>query len=75
MIGLIPIYKRDSLEVKIEIYHQTMGMITKSIFKSLFMHSSLTSNSVGKGSNRRPTDDICRWTCTTMSSNYCRYKY
>ena len=29
MVGLIPIHKRDSLEVKIEIYHQTMGVITK----------------------------------------------
>ncbi len=35
MVGLIPIHKGDSLEVKIEIYHQTMGMITKGIFESL----------------------------------------
>ncbi len=36
--GLIPIYKRDFLEVKIEIYYQTMGMITKDMFKSLFWY-------------------------------------
>ncbi len=35
MVDLIPIYKGESLEVKMEIYHQTMGMITKSVFKSL----------------------------------------
>ncbi len=35
MVGLIPIYKGDSVEVKMEIYHQTMGMITKGMFKSL----------------------------------------
>ncbi len=35
MVGLIPIHKGDSLEVKMEIYHQTMGMITKGVFKSL----------------------------------------
>ncbi len=35
MVGLIPIHKRDSLEVKMEIYHQTIGMITKGMFKSL----------------------------------------
>ena len=29
MVGLIPIYKEDSLEVKLEIYHQTIGVITK----------------------------------------------
>ncbi len=37
IVGLIPIHKRDSLEVKIEIHHQTMVMITKDIFKSLFL--------------------------------------
>lgn len=36
MIGLISIYKGDFLGVKIEIYHQTMGMITKDIFNSFF---------------------------------------
>ncbi len=35
MVGLILIHKRDSLEVKMEIYHQTMRIITISIFKSL----------------------------------------
>ncbi len=35
MVGLIPIHKGDLLQVKIEIYHQTMGMITKGMFKSL----------------------------------------
>ncbi len=29
MVGLIPIHKGDSLEVKMEIYHQNMGVITK----------------------------------------------
>ena len=29
MVGLIPIHKRDSLKVKMEIYYQTMGVITK----------------------------------------------
>lgn len=29
MVGLIFIYKIDSLKVKIEIYHQTIGVITK----------------------------------------------
>ncbi len=37
MVGLIYIYKGDSLEVKMEIYHQTMGMITKDMFKSLLL--------------------------------------
>ena len=29
MVGLIPIYKGDSFDVKMEIYQQTMGIITK----------------------------------------------
>ena len=29
MVGLIPIHKGDSFDVKMEIYHQTMGVITK----------------------------------------------
>ena len=29
IVGLIPIHKRDFFEVKMEIYHQTMGVITK----------------------------------------------
>lgn len=37
MIGLIPIHKKDFLRVKIEIYYQTMRMIIKDIFKSLFL--------------------------------------
>lgn len=38
MISLILIYKRDSLGLKIEIYYQTMGVMTKRIFKSLFLY-------------------------------------
>ncbi len=38
MVSLIPIYKGDSLEVTIEIYYQTMGMITKGVLKSLFLY-------------------------------------
>lgn len=37
MIGPITIYKKDFLEVKIEIYHQTMEVIIKGMFKSLFL--------------------------------------
>ena len=37
MFGLILIYKRHSLKVKMEIYYQIMGIITKAIFKSLFL--------------------------------------
>ena len=29
MVSLISIHNRDSLKVKVEIYHQTMGVITK----------------------------------------------
>ncbi len=29
MVGLIPIHKGDSFDVKMEIYHQTMRVITK----------------------------------------------
>ena len=29
MVGLISINKRDSLKIKIEIYHQTIGIITR----------------------------------------------
>ncbi len=35
MVGLISIHKGDFLEVKMEIYHQTMGMITKGVFQFL----------------------------------------
>ncbi len=35
IVSLIPIIKKDYLEIKIEIYHQTIGMITKDMFKSL----------------------------------------
>ena len=38
IVGLIPIDKRDFLEVKIEIYHQTIRIIIKKIFKSLFLY-------------------------------------
>ena len=34
IISLISIYNEFSLEVKIEIYHQTISVITKYIFKS-----------------------------------------
>ena len=37
MVSFILIYERDSLEVKIKIYHQAIGMITTSIFKSLLL--------------------------------------
>ena len=37
MIGLIPIYKRDFLRVKTEIYHQTIKMFTKGIRKFLIV--------------------------------------
>ena len=37
IIGLIPIYKRDSLKVKIKIYYQTIRVIIKNIFKSLLL--------------------------------------
>ncbi len=37
MVGLIPIHKGDSLEIEIEIYHQTMGIIIKSMFKFLLL--------------------------------------
>ena len=29
MVGLISIYKEDFFEIKTEIYHQTIGVITK----------------------------------------------
>lgn len=38
MIGFIFIYKRKSLEGKIEIYYQIMDMIEKNIFKSLLLY-------------------------------------
>lgn len=38
MIGFIPIYKKDSLEVKMKIYHKTIEMIKKDIFKSLLFY-------------------------------------
>lgn len=37
MIGLIPIYERDSFEVKIEIYYQIMTVIPKSMFKHFYL--------------------------------------
>lgn len=37
MIGLISIYKRDSLKVIIKIYHQPIGTIIKDKFNSLFL--------------------------------------
>lgn len=30
IVGLIPIYKNDFLDVKIKIYYQTIGIITKN---------------------------------------------
>ncbi len=38
VVSLISIHKGDSLEVIMEIYHQTMGMIIKSMFKSLLLY-------------------------------------
>lgn len=38
IVDLIPIDKRDSLKLKIEIYYQTMKIITKDILKSLFLY-------------------------------------
>lgn len=38
MIGFISIYKKDIVKVKIEINHQTMKIIKKNIFKSLFLY-------------------------------------
>lgn len=38
IIWLISITKRDFLEMKIEIYHQIMGVIIKNIFESLFSY-------------------------------------
>lgn len=38
IIGLIPIYKEDFLEVKIEIYYYIIGVISKSIFKFFFLY-------------------------------------
>ncbi len=46
MVGFISIYKGDSLEVKIEIYHETIGMIIKDIFKSLFSYIVVLSRTV-----------------------------
>lgn len=37
MISFIPIYKRDFLEIKIEIYYKIMGVVIKDIFKSLLL--------------------------------------
>ena len=37
MVGLISIYKKDSLKIKIEIYHRTIRIIIKNIFKFLFL--------------------------------------
>ncbi len=60
MVDLIPIHKRDFLEVKIEIYHQTIEIITKNIFVQIssVVYSSLTRNSIGKGSSRRSIDNM-----------------
>lgn len=38
MINFILIYKRDSFEVKIKIYHQIMRVIIKDMFWSLFLY-------------------------------------
>ena len=38
MVDLISIYKKDSLKVKIEIYHQTLGVITKYKSKCYVLH-------------------------------------
>lgn len=38
IIGFISIYKENILEVKIEIYYQSMGVITKNMFKFLLLH-------------------------------------
>lgn len=34
MISIISIYKKDLLNIKIEIYHQIMGVITKSQYSN-----------------------------------------
>ena len=44
MVGLIPIHKRDSLEGKMEIYHQTMGVITKYKSKCHVLHKAIWPN-------------------------------
>ena len=38
MVGLISIHKKDFFKVKIEIYHQTMGVITKCKSKCHVLH-------------------------------------
>ena len=55
IIGLIPIYKGDFLEKKIEIYHQTIEMIIKSIFK---LYSDLIKNSLRKSGSKRRINDV-----------------
>ncbi len=44
IVGLIPIHKRDSLEVKMEIYHQTMGVITRCKSKCHILHKMIWLN-------------------------------
>ena len=58
IVDLISIHKRNSLKVKIEIYYQTIKITTKNIFQSFFVYSSLTKNSVRKGSSRKPIDNV-----------------
>lgn len=38
IVGLIPIYKEDYFEFKIEIYYPTLKIIRKNMFKSLFWY-------------------------------------
>lgn len=38
IVGLIFIHKRDFFEIKMEIYHQIIEIITKKILKSLFLY-------------------------------------
>lgn len=38
IISFIPIYKGNSLKLKIDIYYQTMGVIIKGIFKFLLLY-------------------------------------
>ena len=41
MVGLISIHKEDSFKVKIEIYYQTMGVITKCKLKCHVLHKAI----------------------------------
>lgn len=55
IIGLIPIYKGNFFERKMEKYHQTIEMIIKSIFK---LHSGLTRNSLRKSGSKKRINDV-----------------